>query len=70
MNFKGIDLPEIYFEIRSYEGTKTVKVSAIDPGTGTEVSMVGAPGYDLEDLKLLAARKLAYVLSKKNKDKS
>ena len=40
------------------------RITAIDPQSGTEVIMVGAPGYGQEALKRLAARKLAYVIAK------
>ena len=42
-----------------------VKVSAVDPKTLTEVSIVGDPAAGEEALKRQAARKLAYVLGKK-----
>ena len=44
-----------------------VKVSAIDPKTGTEVSIVGDPKQGNEALKRTAVRKLLYVLNKKTK---
>jgi hypothetical protein len=45
-----------------------VKVSAIDPKSGTEVSIVGDPKQGNEALKRAAVRKLFYVLNKKAKD--
>lgn len=42
-----------------------VKVTAIDPLTGKEVSMVGDPNAGNERLKELAVQKLEYVLNKK-----
>lgn len=42
-----------------------VKVSAIDPVTGTEVSIVGDPTVGEAALKRLAARKLDYVLARR-----
>ena len=42
-----------------------IRVAAIDPVTGIEVTMVGALGYGRETLKWLAARKLAYVIAKR-----
>ncbi len=48
-----------------------VKATAIDPVTGTEVSVVGpAAASAREALKATAARKLAYVLRKDAGDKS
>ena len=43
-----------------------VKVSAIDPVTLTEVSIVGSPEIGEEELKRTAIRKLEYVLAKKD----
>ena len=45
-----------------------VKVSAIDPSTGDEVSIVGDPARGEASLKQTAARKLRYV-QQKNKEK-
>ena len=42
-----------------------VKVSAVDPSTLTEVSIVGSPQAGEEILKRTARRKLEYVLGKK-----
>lgn len=41
-----------------------VKVSAIEPCTNTEVSIVGSPLAGEYTLKLTARRKLEYVLAK------
>lgn len=41
-----------------------VKVSAIDPLTGTEVSIVGSPAASQRQLEQVAVRKLEYVLGK------
>ena len=45
-----------------------VKVSAIDPVTGTEVSIVGDPTRGEAALRQLAIRKLHYVMDKQKKD--
>jgi hypothetical protein len=42
-----------------------VKVSAMDPRTLTEVSIMGAPGAGDAELSRLAVRKLEYVLAKR-----
>ena len=42
-----------------------VKVTAMDPTTLTEVSMVGAPGVGDTELTRLIVRKLEYVLAKR-----
>lgn len=61
----GPSLREVLFEFW-YVG-RSARVVAIDPITNTEVTMVGASGYDKETLKQMAARKLAYVIAKKQK---
>lgn len=42
----------------------SVKVTAIDPETGREVSIVGAAQAGQDELAKLAVRKLLYVLGK------
>jgi phage head maturation protease len=42
-----------------------VKVSAMDPATLTEVSMVGAPSVGDAELTRLVVRKLEYMLAKR-----
>ena len=42
----------------------TVKVTAVDPATGTEAIIVGDPAAGEETLKRLARQKLDYVLAK------
>ena len=42
-----------------------VKVSAIDPATLTEVSIVGAASVSDTELTRLAVRKLEYILAKR-----
>ena len=41
-----------------------VRVSAIDPITNTEVTVVGSPQVTQEDLTRLAVRKLNYVMER------
>ena len=60
---------EILFEIRAVG--RSVRVVAIDAASGTEVTMVAPRTDDIEGIKRVAARKLAYVLAKRqnsNKD--
>jgi hypothetical protein len=60
---------EILFELRSVG--RSVRVVAIDPLSGIEVTMVAPRTDQIEGLKRMAARKLAYVLAKRqnsNKD--
>ena len=44
----------------------SVKVTAFDPVTLTEASIVGAPSVGQEQLGQLAVRKLLYVMKKEN----
>ncbi len=67
MAFKDVYLPEVLFEFQQVG--KALRVVAIDPITNTEVTMVGDPGCGRETLKRLAARKLAYVLAKRQQAK-
>ena len=45
---------------------RSIKVTAIDPQTMKEVSVVGARGATKQQLAELAIRKLRYVLQKEN----
>ena len=54
--------PEVLFEFRRMGAS--VKVSAIDPGTGREVSIVGPVSAGEQALADQAAKKLAYVLQR------
>lgn len=67
MTDRGKNLREVLFEFRQVG--RLMRVVAIDPVTGIEVIMVGAPGYSTRMLKRLAARKLAYVIERKRKKK-
>ncbi len=60
---KGVYLPEVLFEMRRIG--RSVRVAAIDPITGTEVVLVAPAKLNLKDMKRVAARKLAYVMAKK-----
>lgn len=44
-----------------------VKVTAVDPITGTEASIVGAPSAGEGELKKLAKQKLVYILGRDSK---
>lgn len=50
--------------IEFYQVGKQTKVSAIDPVTGKEVSIVGDSKTSEEELSRVAVRKLEYVLRK------
>ncbi|MBL6946161.1 MAG: hypothetical protein ISR47_05950 [Rhodospirillales bacterium] len=60
---KKVSLGTVYFEFLRMGNV--VKVSAIDPKTGTEVCIVGSPKAGQENLKRVAARKLEYVMKKR-----
>ncbi len=55
-------LREVIFEF--HQVGKALKVSAIDPATMTEVSIVGDPGRSEEALRQTVLKKLEYVLAK------
>lgn len=55
---------EIYVEFR--QQGNVVKVTAIDPGTGVEASVMGPASAPRGPLSDAAVRKLQYVLKKKN----
>ena len=57
------NLSEILFEF--HKSGNYVRVVAIDPKSGVEVTMVGSVRYGAETLKRNAARKLAYVILNK-----
>ncbi|MBV8939569.1 MAG: hypothetical protein JO089_06990 [Alphaproteobacteria bacterium] len=50
--------------IEYYAIGKQVKVTAIDPETGREASIIGAPAAGKDKLAALAIRKLTYVQQK------
>jgi|SaaInlStandDraft_6_1057023.scaffolds.fasta_scaffold195688_2 hypothetical protein len=58
-----IGLREVLLEF--HQVGKHLKVTAIDPDTGTEVSMVADPKVGRESLKRMATQKLVYVMDKK-----
>ena len=63
MRSPKVQLKEVLFEFQRVG--KHLRVCAIDPMSGTEVTMVGDPSAGKEMLKRLAARKLLYVMEKK-----
>jgi hypothetical protein len=56
--------------IELYQVGNSVKVSAVDPETGIEVSIVGSPSAGEETLKRTAINKLNYVLRKRRESGS
>ncbi len=59
------DPREVIFEFMQVGGA--VKVTAVDPASGTEVATVGSPNVSQHELMGLARRKLEYVLKKQGK---
>jgi hypothetical protein len=51
--------------IEFYQIGNSIKVTAMDPKTLTEVAIIGAPGLTRQHLARNAVRKLEYVLAKK-----
>lgn len=57
-----VHLREVLFEF--HQVGSYVRVSAIDPRTNTEITMVGDPNVGETALKQAAMRKLKYVIAK------
>ena len=57
------DFREVLFEF--HQMGRSVRVSAVDSRTGTEVQIVGDARYGREALKRVALRKLQYMLDKR-----
>ena len=60
---RNVRLHEVLYEFVSVG--RYLRVNAIDPRTGIEVTMIADPRYGETLIKRLAARKLAYVISKR-----
>jgi len=60
---EDVYLPEVLFELRRVG--KSVRVVALDPITKTEVTMIAPSDAGREEIKRIAANKLAYVIAKK-----
>jgi len=65
---KDVYLPEVLFQLQRVG--KSVRVVAIDPITGIEVTMIAPPSGEMEGVKRIAARKLAYVIAKRQQKES
>ena len=63
---RGASGAEVIFEFRRIG--ETVKVSAVDPVTNTEVSIMAPARSDPRALKLAAVRKLRYVIAKAGRE--
>ncbi|MEK9724471.1 MAG: hypothetical protein VW405_13450 [Rhodospirillaceae bacterium] len=60
---QDVNLREVLYEF--VKVGHYLRVNAIDPRTGIEVTMIADPRYGQTMIKRLAARKLAYVIAKK-----
>ena len=60
---RNVHLHEVLYEFVSMG--RFLRVNAIDPRTGIEVTMIADPRYGETLIKRLAARKLAYVITKR-----
>ncbi len=58
-------LREVLFEF--YRIGRSVRVSAIDPSTGTEVQVIGDSNQGCEAMKRVAVAKLHYELAKRGR---
>ena len=65
MSSKQVKLTEVLFEF--VRVGRYLRVNAIEPKTGIEVAMIADPKHGETIIKRLAARKLAYVISKKRR---
>jgi len=63
-NRRGPRSGEVYFELITIGNS--VKVSAIDAATGTEVSIAGPRNASQKELERIALQKLLRVMSKSN----
>lgn len=59
----GAQSQEVLFEFQRLGNI--LRVSALDPVSNTEITMIADPRQGPETIKALAARKLAYVIEKK-----
>ena len=62
MDPKKVKINEVLFEFVSVG--RYLRVNAIDPRTGIEVTLTADPRYGESHIKRIATRKLAYVISK------
>lgn len=59
-----VRLGEVLFEFQRVG--RVTRVTAIDPASNTEITMIGVPGHSQLMVERLATRKLAYVIGKKH----
>ena len=65
---KDVRLKEVLFEMKQVG--QYMRITAIDPLSGTEVISVGDPSVDPDMLRSMAIRKLKYVIAKNRNERA
>ena len=65
---KDVRLKEVLFEMKQVG--KYMRITAIDPLSGTEVISIGDPSVDPDMLRSMAIRKLKYVIAKNRNERA
>ena len=65
---KDVRLKEVLFEMKQVG--QYMRITAIDPLSGTEVISVGDPSVDPDMLRNMAIRKLKYVIAKNRNERA
>ncbi|MGY9063712.1 MAG: DUF6898 family protein [Rhodospirillales bacterium] len=65
---KDVRLKEVLFEMKQVG--QYMRITAIDPLSGTEVISIGDPSVDPDMLRNMAIRKLKYVIAKNRNERA
>ena len=65
---KDVRLKEVLFEMKQVG--QYMRITAIDPLSGTEVISIGHPSVDPDMLRSMAIRKLKYVIAKNRNERA
>ncbi|MEZ7865387.1 MAG: hypothetical protein QMB41_10720 [Rhodospirillales bacterium] len=65
---KDVRLKEVLFEMKQVG--QYMRITAIDPLSGTEVISIGDPSVDPDMLRSMAIRKLKYVIAKNRNERA
>ena len=65
---KDVRLKEVLFEMKQVG--HFMRITAIDPLSGTEVISIGDPSVDPDMLRSMAIRKLKYVIAKNRNERA
>ena len=65
---KDVRLKEVLFEMKQVG--QYIRITAIDPLSGTEVISIGDPSVDPDMLRNMAIRKLKYVIAKNRNERA